>query len=167
MPETPIVRTKRRRKITLETCYEIAQFVAKGLTESEACSLLDIKPETWYDWKCDRRHDPRYAEALTRVRAEFVRDRLATIKQAENKDWRAAQALLAMTLPERFSNNRQTASTVQVAVMSNDILAALGKSFEGRIQPQQSPCQLPNKSPKSLPDSTLGESTTSDKVIDV
>ncbi len=120
----------RRHKITAQTIAEIADLVSNyRLNETEACKTLEINPKVWRNWKDRNKSAEKYDDALTRLRAGFIKGRIDTIKRAENKDWRAADRLLQIVAPERFGS-RQESAPVQVAVIAeNTLLKAIERVY--------------------------------------
>jgi hypothetical protein len=96
-------RTRANRRIDAKTISGIARFCAKQLTESEACRLLNVRPQSWFSWKSRHNRAEKFAALLE----AFHADRLnSLIEQIENgakgvnmkqPDWRAAAHLLAVT----------------------------------------------------------------------
>ena len=102
------------------------------MTEKEAIAKLNrgINVANWYNWK-DRNKD-KYSEVLTRIRANKLESLLEQVDKAANgrdgirHDWRAAQWMLTVHAPERFSDkSRQAEQPVSVAISIAPELARL------------------------------------------
>lgn len=140
----PIVRRKKSCRITIETVEEIADLVANSrLNETEACKVVGINPLVWHNWKHRNKSSEKYDDCLTRLRAKFIAGRVATIKAAETKDWRAADRLLQIVAPERFSPKHEQQPINVAVVADSTLLAALDKAYGS----------------KSLPDKQIGQIT--------
>ena len=122
--------TQRRKRITLADVEQLAQLTeCARLNFKEACALLGINYETWRGWKDRAGNEPRYADILARVKAAYIKGRLANIQDAETgknghrPDWRASKALLEIA-DNRYQTQQQpppeqprpavSAATVQV-----------------------------------------------------
>jgi hypothetical protein len=112
-----------RRRIRETDAEEIAKITARGLNESEACALLGIKRETWYAWKGD--HADKYSHIFTRIRGNRIDNLLKEVETAAagdpargiRHDWRAADRLLAISAPDRFSQRQETGTVNNTAIV--------------------------------------------------
>jgi hypothetical protein len=155
-------RTRANRRIDAKTISEIARFCAKQLTESEACRLLNVRPQSWFSWKSRHNRAEKFAALLEAFRADRLN---SLIEQIENgakgvnmkqPDWRAAAHLLAVTGDKaRFGPQAEAAplpqpgNTLSDAAMSK-ILAMLrgGESAKPVIDvPASEPKQIENAKP--------------------
>lgn len=146
-------RIQRNPKITPDLVEKLTDLVVQQLTETEACQILGIKPETWFTWKCRRNNESKYVELLSRHRAQFIKSRMDTIQRAEVKDWRAADRLLQITAPERFGVKQQTGPVLIAAVDNNVLSTALSRVFDTR-QPEkrlEQPTTPPSVKPLPAP----------------
>lgn len=102
------VKPKRRKAICGEDIESIATLVVKNrLTETEACQHLGIRPVVWLSWKSKHKHDARFTDSLTRVRAAKIASYTESIENVGfTKDWRATAWLLERTEPDRFSDRK-------------------------------------------------------------
>jgi len=144
--------TKRAaRAFTIHDAEAIAELTAKGLNESEACSRLQLKKESWFNWK--HRNPDKSSELITRIRANRLANLLGEIETAAKgdaergirHDWRAADRLLAITSPERFGRTQESAPPapmVNIAVL--DSLSRLVYSVDS---PPAQPMALPAAEP--------------------
>jgi len=109
MSTKAITRTKRRAPISVQDVRAIAKLVARRLTESEACEVAGILPETWTKWKNRHGHDARFVRILTRVRATYIKGNFEQMEKAAGgkggirHDWRAADRLNAIVAPDRYA----------------------------------------------------------------
>ena len=149
----PVASNGQNRNITPSDADEIARITATGLNESEACAMLGLRREAWFAWKC--RNSVKYSDIFTRIRGQRLDnllkqiDKAATGKDGIRHDWRAADRLLAITAPERFSQRAEASqqpATVNVAIIS-DLAAKIyaqpaiaGPSKPARTLPDASPC---------------------------
>ncbi len=145
------VRTGIRSKITMLDCRDIADLVAKRLTETEACSLLGIEPKIWWSWKTNHKNAAEFTNVLTRVRASQLQAHLANIEDAQygknghRPDWRASDRLLQIKDRERFGVQGHE-TTVNVSVYAEQSRTLALKSVYGTtstpIQDKASPKQI-------------------------
>lgn len=105
-----LVKQKQKRKITAADVDAIAKLiVTRRLTETEACLLLEIKPDTWFTWKGVQKNASKNVEALARVRAAWIESKCASIDEmgqpeaGKKRDWRAHAWLLERFHPDRFA----------------------------------------------------------------
>ena len=96
-------RTRANRRIDAKTISEIARFCAKQLTESEACRLLNVRPQSWFSWKSRHNRAEKFAALLEAFRADRLNSLIEQIEAGakgvnmKQPDWRAAAHLLAVT----------------------------------------------------------------------
>jgi hypothetical protein len=147
-PEAPPKRIARHR-ITIQDAKAIGKMVARGLTETEAVLKYDcFTVKQWFNWKSRGKRMEKYAEVLTRIKADRIDANLEEIERAATgadgvrHDWRAADRLNAIIAPERFAQNReQTVHNHQTAIIaavgSEEQLAKLVAMYAGQATEQQ------------------------------
>ena len=98
------VAVKRRgHKLTLADAENIAALVALRASESQACAVLGIPYSTWAHWKAKPHNAAQFAEVLQRINGEKIKGHMANIEKFSEKDWRASEAYLTLTMPEKYS----------------------------------------------------------------
>jgi len=150
MKQTKIAKTKGR-KITETDAKDIAEMTAKGLNETEACAMLKITRDSWYNWKS--RNADRFGEIFTHVRGNRLKNLLSEIETAAKgdaergirHDWRAADRLLAISAPERFGKAQETAPPAQVVNIA--VLDSLSRLVYSVDSPPAQPIALPATPP--------------------
>ena len=124
----PTKTIARNRRIKPSDVEAIADLCAEQLTESEACYQLGIVPKQWFNFKLKKHNQLEYDSILTRIKGARVKCMLDEIRKAAQgkdgvrHDWRAADRLLAVVAPERFSQ----ASQVQAVINQTAIVMQLG-----------------------------------------
>lgn len=148
------------RMFDIQSVSEVSQLVAKGVTESEAATLIGRTPAAWFSWKARRGNDEKFKEALERARATRINGLIQTIEKSatgegmKQRDWRAADRLLAYVAPERFKDHYEAPNTtVQLSVFAQagvDISAMWDRTAEREAKSQG---KLPpgTGSPRLLP----------------
>lgn len=98
------------RKIVESDVNELAKLVAqRKLTETEACQILDIKPDRWFRWKQRNKNKERFDILYSRMRAIKISNCLQKIDECgdgiglKQPDWRAKAWLAERLAPDRFS----------------------------------------------------------------
>jgi hypothetical protein len=119
-----VTRTRANRRIDAKTISEIARFCAKQLTESEACRLLNVRPQSWFSWKSRHNRAEAFADLLEEFRAGRIDGLIARIEASadgvgmKQPDWRAAAHLLSLVDAKRFSDSGMRAS-IEIGVGVN------------------------------------------------
>mgnify|MGYP003351989770 FL=1 len=161
------VTDKRNPKIDQTVIDGIAALVAKGLNETEACALLGVKPEAWFNWKVLHKH--KYNDALSRIRAAKINSCLEAIDQAGDgrtietatgetivlarADWRAKAWMLERAVaPERFREQQQQASPLPA--IAAEILSELSAKVFAKDRPE---AVLDAQEVKALPAGDAGD----------
>ena len=134
-PQTPtgnngnnVTRTRANRRIDAKAISEIARFCAKQLTESEACRLLNVRPQSWFSWKSRHNRAEKFADLLEEFRAGRIDGLIARVEASANgagmkqPDWRAAAHLLSLVDAKRFSDSGIRAS-VEIGVTVHPIIS--------------------------------------------
>jgi hypothetical protein len=109
-------RARANLKFDAKTISEVARFCAKQLTESEACRLLNVRPQSWFSWKSRHNRAEKFADLLEAFRADRIDSLIAKIEKSadgvglKQPDWRAAAHLLSIADARRFSDSAQRAS---------------------------------------------------------
>lgn len=86
-------------KYTPENCEEFFKQIRLGLSMKDACSIIDISDETYYNW-CKNRLE--FLEGVKKAQAQFKQQCLALIKRASVTQWTAAAWLLERKHPDEF-----------------------------------------------------------------
>jgi hypothetical protein len=138
-------RARADRRIDAQTISEVARLCAKGLTESEACRRLGVKPRHWFDWKTRHNRLEKFNELLEAFRADRIDSLIEKIeKSADGKglkqpDWRAAAHLLSIADARRFSEGGMRASlevNLNVSPLGNGSIEAVRAAI-ARVQATQ------------------------------
>jgi hypothetical protein len=114
-------RARANRVFNAKTISEIARFCSKGLTESEACRLLNLRPQSWFSWKSRCNRAGKFSDLLEEFRAGRIDSLIAKIEASadgegmKQRDWRAAAFLLSVADAKRFSTSAMSV-TVPVQV---------------------------------------------------
>ena len=167
-------RTRAGSRITARTVAEIARICALYHSESEACRLLNIRPQSWFSWKSRHKRSEKFAALLIKFRAGRIHDLITQIETVADVDkakaagvrfdWRAAAYLLALIDPQRFSTSRSVSVQVNAPQQTNFIagdevrMKQLISMFskQAQIQPPAAPAQpaavVDCPPVKSLPD---------------
>jgi len=133
-----IPAANRRRDITKADADSIAKASAKGLSEKAVCLRMGFEPTVWYRWKAENRDYYNTVFEIAREnRVESLMAEVETASQGGNDacgrpirhDWRAADRLLAITDPSRFSQRVSEAPVSQT--VSVTILAELSRLVFG------------------------------------
>ncbi len=124
----PIASQKPRRRITEHDLEQLAEHYRDGLNDTEACQLIGIHRDTWYQWKRRNGNSTRFDTILARMRGNRIKWCFGKIEAAANKDFRAARELLSLTDRERFSDRYQAPVAPQV-----NVYAAIGIDIERLI----------------------------------
>lgn len=150
----------------MQDAEAVASYVARRITETGACLLLNIKPETWMVWKTRNKNSARFEKVLHRVRETKIDATLKQIDEAGDEwereyigkdgevrsikvkgDWRAKAWIAERVLaPERFADRRnENAATGQPVVQVNVIAEGLKRVY-GVIEAPREVKALPNAS---------------------
>lgn len=160
MPETHNIPTihkgvagkpAKRARLTVEDAENIAQIVAKRVTETGACAILGIKFATWAQWKM--RNANKFDELLARIKEQQIYGHMQAIEAAQVKDWRASDRLLQIKAPERFGAKGEP-QQVNVSVVAEPTLlralqSAYGQSQQALAAPGQSSVDVEVLPPES------------------
>jgi hypothetical protein len=145
----------KSKRIDVKDAEAIAQLTAKGLNEAEACAMIGLRRESWYNWKSDHKAD--FEELFTQVRGNRLKNLLHEIETAAKgdasrnirHDWRAADRLLAISAPERFAKAPEQAASLGNGwtVIVNSIAPELAKrAFAEVLDAETVPAALPSGS---------------------
>jgi hypothetical protein len=138
----PHTRATQRRKIDAAVLAEMAQAVARMLTESEAARLCGIDPKSWFQWKSRARCGQKFAALLEKCRAARIQGLIARVeKSADGVDvkypeFRAALALLKHIDQRRFGDSPAVEINVPTLTVDESQLARLRLVYEA-AQSQQ------------------------------
>lgn len=122
-PNPPTIR----RKITNRDVEEMCKLMAKRITETGACLMLGIRPQSWFNWKAVQRNNSKFQDYFVRIREEKLNACLEAIDEAGDKrtyvnkkgevceasgDWRAKAWMAERAYaPDRFSDRQQAPVT--------------------------------------------------------
>jgi hypothetical protein len=125
----------RPTKRTPEVVEKLAQCIAMGLTDDEACALSGIHRDTFHQW----RKDPEFSDAVQSAKAQRLAQRLNRVESGE-LGWQGTAWILERCYQGRFSRpelqiNQQFNNTVNVGELysanAQQLQALLhGKSLE-------------------------------------
>ena len=127
--------TRRSARITISDAQAVCKLVARGHSEAGAVALLDkFTLSSWYSWKNRQKNTAKVADILTRTRELRVNTLLSEVERAATgdreagvrHDWRAADRLLSITTPDRFSDKQQ-AGTSSAPLMAEAIMDEITK----------------------------------------
>ena len=143
-------RTRANRRFDAKTISAIARFCAKQLSESEACRLLKIRPQSWFSWKARHNRSEKFAALLEEFRANRIDDLLTRVEKSadgvgmKQPDWRAAAALLKFADMKRFGDSPALEiNNISAPLISDDIAARMialfkkQKALAGQSAPKQ------------------------------
>lgn len=123
--DNPAHKRPANRRIDKGTIEAVAALVSRGLTESEACRQLGIRPKSYFNFKSTQRNDERFKELLEKYRAKRIEDLIAEIEKSafgkglKQRDWRAAKFLLEVADRNRFNTDKPA---VEMSVGSAHII---------------------------------------------
>ncbi len=126
------------RRIDKSVIESVAVLVSRGLTESEACRQLKIRPKAWFNFKSARRNNERFADLLEEFRASRVEDLIASIERSasgaglKQRDWRAAKFLLEVLDRDRFNTDKPGSQTMTANMVL--ITADRAKQLAGMVE---------------------------------
>jgi hypothetical protein len=84
----------RRGKYTPEVVDAVIHAMELGMTDADACSVAGISEDTFYAWQ---RTKPEFLNRTTRARPKGWQSDLKIIREAAEKDWKAAAEHLDRT----------------------------------------------------------------------
>jgi hypothetical protein len=161
-----LTRTLAKRRLDKSLIEAVAALVSRGLTESEACRQLNIRPKTFFNFKSTRRNDERFAELLEKFRSARIEDLISKIEHSadgvgmKQRDWRAAKFLLEVLDRQRFNTDRPVEVNVNnhppvsITVLNEQLKRIIGNPAEVITLPASAPALLPSAS-KPLPASAM------------
>jgi len=136
--DNPAPMRPANRRIDKGTIEAVAALVSRGLTESEACRQLAIRPKSYFNFKSTRRNDERFKELLEKFRASRIDDLIAEIEKSafgkgmKQRDWRAAKFLLEVADRNRFNTDKPA---VEMSVGSAHIITPdMAEIISGMVQ---------------------------------
>jgi hypothetical protein len=123
------------RKIDSTTISQIAELVAKMLTESEACRLLGIEPRKWFTFKTTGANSNKWEGVLEAFRAKRFDSMLTRIEQSANgengvkyPDWRAAAHIAKIMDRNRFGDQVEVHGT-QTHTIDTRVMDGLKRAY--------------------------------------
>ena len=153
----------KRRKITLQDIQEMANLVARRMTEKEAALLVGIEPRTWYQFRARHADSAEFEAALTRTRAEYVRANLREMERAAagkggiRHDWRAADRLNQIVKPDVYGLQAQAQAPQAPPLLDNRTIEILLSAAYKSTKPEPEPGRvIVAEEVKALPESTEG-----------
>ena len=152
MPAPP--RVKYRRKLSEQDFEDIAKLIAKRLTATEACHVLGIIPQSFFDWKCRGENEARFSDILHRVKGNYVNARIAEIEDSaagigvKQRDWRASAWLAQVTGGDRYNvSGKPSDVSVTVNAVADQRLEAVLKRMYNQpvveVKPLDEPPAVP------------------------
>ncbi len=127
-----------RRKITSKDIQEIATLMSKRISETGAVLMLQIRPQSWFNWKSKEKNKRKFEELFTRIREKKLNSIIEAIDESgesreinlpngktytKNGDWRAKAWIAERVLaPERFSDRQQAESTTPAQALADEVL---------------------------------------------
>jgi hypothetical protein len=122
-----------RRKITTQDMQDMAKLMAKRITETGACLMLGLRPESWFNFKARVKNTKKFEDILVRVRESKLSGIIDNIEAAGDPydvvtktgqvyqrpgDWRAKAWLAERVLaPERLGQQVVAGSTTTNTVI--------------------------------------------------
>lgn len=123
----------------------MAKLLSKRITETGACLILGIKPDTWFKWKGRPCNQAKFAKVLEYARETKLVATLEKIDEAgedleittsdgsytKRGDWRAKAWLAERVLaPERFADRRHDGSAQQPVISINLMTQTLERLYK-------------------------------------
>ena len=138
-----IRRTKYRRFIPELDAPAIAKAVARRGTETGACLLLGINPQSWHDWKMREGASDKFATLLLHAREEILNHHLNNIDDAafgrgphERADWRASKAIIEISHPELNPNEQGQGPVTMNISFINDTMKRVYDAISPPARPE-------------------------------
>jgi hypothetical protein len=178
LPEPPANALKRpTSRLDGSLAESIAELVVKyRLTESEACLHLNVRPQSWFNWKLHQRNAGRYDDIIARIRAGQLQNVISSIDRAGDErtivtrkgdavqvqgDWRAKAWIAERVLaPERLGDRQQQPQAqvhVHVTAMLQAVKQVYGEANTAQVIDVQPVKQLTQMSSN---DTQLSDSKT-------
>jgi hypothetical protein len=140
-------RHKFRRRITPEDAADFARLMALRITDQEACGMLGLSVTGWRQWRA--RH-PEFEDLYAQIRGAKIEAHMGNIESQAPEDWRASQAWLQLTSPERYSaralafaEQPTIVNTVNVELFNQAVTLIYGLDAMKAIPPQPARQALP------------------------
>ena len=139
IPQESLQTATITRKITLKDVRDIADLVAKRITETGACLMLDIEPRRWFRFKQRAKNQEKFDTLVHRIREQKLNDCIESIDKAgddadimvgdkvitKRGDWRAKAWMVERAIaPDRFGD-RQNVTAQQPSIPIADLAKAL------------------------------------------
>jgi hypothetical protein len=110
-------RSRRLTSCTPEKVTRICEAIRLGMSSADACRYAGVARSTYEEWKAKALARPGspFAEAIDQINAALAESELRLLgywSRSAADDWRAAQQLLAVRWPERYSDTRRVQVTV-------------------------------------------------------
>lgn len=134
-----------KRKLTQSDIEQMAELMAKRITETGACLMLNIKPQTWFNWKGKQKNAGKFTDILSRVRETKLKACLDTIDEAGEAyevptkngsfmkpgDWRAKAWMAERVLaPDRLGDAQGQVQAIGLAQTSIDLISKVYANLE-------------------------------------
>jgi hypothetical protein len=149
--ENEDISSPARRRIDRRAIEAVAAMVSRGLTESEACRQLNIRPKTFFNFKATRKNDERFAELLEKFRSARIEDLIKDIEKSakgigmKQRDWRASKFLLEVLDRQRFNTDRPVDQATTIRNTTNNVILieAVKRAYAQVLAAEPSPAALP------------------------
>ena len=89
-------------KYSKETVAEICKYLRAGNNIEDSCGLSGINPDTYYNWKKDKRK-VEFHEAIKKAEQECKARNIAYVQKAAEKTWQAAAWYLERKYHNEFA----------------------------------------------------------------
>jgi hypothetical protein len=164
-----ITRTRAKRRFDNGTIDAVAALVSRGLTESEACRLLNYVPKAWFNWKATARHDERFKDRLETFRSQRIEDLIRDVELSskgvgmKQRDWRASKFLLEILDRQRFNTDKPIEITNQTITVDSRVMDGLKRAYAqaGKLLPLPPANLSAPGEPKRLADAPDASKTVS------
>jgi hypothetical protein len=147
-PNTELTELKkpgRPCKYTPETVERLLGAVERGLTLKQACVSAEIGETTLHEW---RKEYPELEAQLLAAREQAREQALATIQDASQRDWKAAEAWLRLSFQSDYrqggtkvevNTNAQAGMVVVTEEKRRELQQRLKRLMEGDNQQPEQP----------------------------
>ncbi len=148
-PNTPFLRQRPSfSSIKHSDVKAIARQVARRLSEREACSVIGLPLSTWTAYKA--KHPEIVQYWFEQERSSQIIGHLDVIENAQSKDWRAADRLLALKDPTRFGKEQSSALPATSNAVDALLLNALTRVYGVTVNIEQGAGSIVSNAPAQL-----------------
>jgi hypothetical protein len=155
----------QKPRITAQDVEAIALYVARGLNETQAVLKHGLfRVQQWWNWKCKAKRTAKFAECVSRLKAQRIDANLREIEKAATgqsgvrHDWRAADRMLSIIAPEQFAPKSDVVNNNVAVLVTEDTL----KGILDRVCRQKATTELKDLSTKQLSNSDANSPNTQD-----